>query len=116
MHEYSLVQALLQRVGEEARAHAATAVQCVTIRIGALAGVDPTLFATAYEMCRPGTLCATADLVIVGEAITWRCEACGAVIPEGSVLTCPTCYLPARLVGGDALTLERIDLEVSEHV
>jgi len=116
MHEYSLVQALLQRVEAEARSHHATAVHRITVRIGPLAGVDRQLFATAYDNCRPGTMCDGAELLIDGEAVTWRCDACGAVSPEGSVLVCPTCCLPARLAGGDALTLERLELEVPQHV
>jgi hydrogenase nickel incorporation protein HypA/HybF len=116
MHEYSLVQALLRRVEEEARSRDATAVHRITVRIGPLAGVERDLFTTAYHLCRPGTLCADADLVIAGEAVTWHCDVCGAVIPAGNVLTCPTCALPARLAGGDALVLERIELEVPQHV
>ena len=116
MHEYSLVRSLLQRVEREARSRAATAVHRITVRIGTLAGVERELFITAYRMCRPGTLCAAAELVITAEATSWRCDACGAVIPEGSALTCPTCHLPARLASGDALTLERIEFEVPEHV
>ncbi len=116
MHEYSLVQALLQRVEEEARLREATAVHRVTVRIGPLAGVERELFATAFDVCRPGTLCGAAELVIAEDEVEWRCGACGAAIPAGSVLTCPSCDWPARLVGGDALTLERIELEVPQNV
>ena len=116
MHEYSLVQALLQRVDEEARSRHATAVHRVVVRIGPLAGVEPTLFTNAYVVCRPGTLCQSAELTITGEQIAWRCEGCGAAIPAGGVLLCPACGLPARLAGGDALILERIELEVPEDV
>jgi hydrogenase nickel incorporation protein HypA/HybF len=116
MHEYSLVHALLERVEVEARSRGAIAVRRVGVRIGALSGVDRQLFATAYDLCRPGTACAAAELTIAGDAVSWRCDACGAVIPEGSVLTCPTCHLPARLTGGDALTLEHLELEVPHHV
>ena len=116
MHEYSLVKALLQRVEAEAQAHRATAVHRVTVRIGPLAGVERSLFATAYDLCRAGTVCANADLVVIGEDVSWRCDVCSAEIPEDSILVCPTCSLPARLVGGDALLLERIELEVPQHV
>ena len=116
MHEYSLVQALLERVEAEARSRNASAVHRITVRIGPLAGVERGLFATAFELCRPGTLCGDAELTIADDDIAWRCAACGGEIPAGSVLTCPACKLPARLVGGDALTLERIELEVPDHV
>jgi hydrogenase nickel incorporation protein HypA/HybF len=116
MHEYSLVQALLNRVDAEARAHHATAVHRVTVRIGPLAGVERELFATAYEHCRPGTLCRDAELVIQDQAAQWQCEVCGAPIAAGDVLVCAACGMPASLAGGDELLLERIELEVPDHV
>jgi hydrogenase nickel incorporation protein HypA/HybF len=60
MHEYGLVQALLERVEREASAHDAAAVPRITVRIGPLAGVDRQLVADAYRMCRPGTRCEDA--------------------------------------------------------
>ena len=116
MHEYGLVQALLGRVETEARAHNATAVHRLTVRIGPLAGVDPDLFANAYLLSRPGTLCHEAELVLRTEEVDWRCGVCNAAIPFGATLFCPSCLWPARLAGGDAIVLERIELEVSSHV
>lgn len=117
MHEYSLVQSLLRRVVEQARVHDATAVHRVTVKIGPLAGVEPELFATAFANCRAAApLCAGAELVINGENVCWRCPACAAEVRRGHVLACPSCGWPARLVEGDALVLERLELEVPEHV
>jgi hydrogenase nickel incorporation protein HypA/HybF len=112
MHEYSLARALIERVETEARAHRATTVLRLTVRIGPLAGVERELFATAFRNCRPGTLCADAALVIRGEEAVWRCEVCGEAIPAGSELCCPVCAMPARLAGGDSLVLERVEMEV----
>lgn len=114
MHEYSLIQALLERIEQEARSRHATAVHRVVVCIGPLAGVDATLFASAYEICRPGTLCQRAELTIMGEQVAWQCEICGAAISAGGILGCPACGLPARLTGGDALILQSIELEVPE--
>jgi hydrogenase nickel incorporation protein HypA/HybF len=116
MHEYSLVQSLLSRIEEEARLYGANAVHRVTVRIGPLAGVERDLFATAFDVCRDGTVCDGAELVMTGEEVDWRCEACDARIPQGSRLVCPSCGWPAMLAGGDALVLERLELEVPEHV
>jgi len=116
MHEYSLAQALVERVEREGRARGATAVHRVTVRIGPLSGVEPELLVTAYGHVRAGTLCADAELELTGEDVIWRCEACGVVLVPGSALGCPDCGLPARLAGGDALVLERIELEVPAHV
>ena len=112
MHEYALVQALIGRVKSEAQARNATAVHRLTVRIGPLAGVDRDLFANAYRLSRPGTCCHAAELVLTTEAVDWRCAVCNAPIPVGDALACPTCLFPARLAGGDAIMLERIELEV----
>jgi len=112
MHEYSLVQALIGRVESEAHAQKATAVHRLTVRIGPLAGVDRDLFANAYLLSRPGTCCHKAELVLATEAVDWRCAVCNAPIPVGAALVCPSCLWPARLAGGDAIVLERIELEV----
>jgi len=113
MHEYSVVQAMMRRVEEAARAHNASRVQRVQVRIGHLSGVEPELFATAYEMLRPGTLCAGAELAITRDAVEWRCGVCGTTVPTGGELVCPDCGWPARLIRGGDLLLERIELEVA---
>ncbi len=117
MHEYSLVQSLLRSVEQQAIARDATAVHTVTVKIGPLAGVEPELFATAFDHCRSAIpLCANAELVIQGENVCWRCPACASEVRRGHVLACPSCGWPVRLAAGDALTLERLELEVPEHV
>ena len=113
MHEYSLVQAMMRRVEEEARAHNATSVHRLQVRIGGLSGVEPDLLATAYEMMRPGTMCANADLVLTREETEWACGVCGQTIPVGGELVCPQCGWPARLIRGDDLVLTSVELEVA---
>ena len=116
MHEYSLVQALLDRVETEARARHASAVHRVTVRIGRMGGVEPGLFASAFALSRAGTLCEHAELDLRSEDVRWVCVACDREIPPGRALACPSCGWPAEMAGGDALMLEGIELEVDGHV
>jgi len=116
MHEYSLARSLIENVEREARARGALRVHRVVVRIGPLAGVEPDLLATAFGHLRDRTLCDGATLVLAGEDVVWRCDACGQSLTPGAVLCCPGCGLPARLAGGDALLLERIEMEVPSHV
>jgi hydrogenase nickel incorporation protein HypA/HybF len=113
MHEYSLVQALLERVEQEARARGATAVHRLSVRIGELAGVERDLFESAYEMCREGTICAGAELDVRPVGVSWVCSSCGRAVAPGEVLTCPDCRSPARLQEGDEIVLDRIEMEVA---
>ena len=63
MHEYSIVQALLERVEAEAAARGAVAVERVVVQIGELSGVEIELLATAYDTFRERTICERAPLV-----------------------------------------------------
>jgi len=113
MHEYSLVEALVTRVEEEARRRGALAVHRLSVRVGELAGVDAELFRTAYETFRAGTICAAAPLDVRHVAATWSCPRCKKPIPRGAVLRCATCAEPAQLdEGSDALMLDGIEMEV----
>lgn len=111
MHEYSLVSALVRKAEEEARARGATAVLGLHVRVGALAGVEPTLLASAFTLCRAGLL-EGAELSVETTQAEWDCPRCGASVAAGGVLRCAACGVPARLVSGDELLLERIEMEV----
>ncbi len=113
MHEYSIIQALVDRVSREARAQNALKVHGLRVSLGELSGVDPQLLATAYETFRPGTLCAEASLELTKVTALWRCRGCGRSFVEGEPLQCAPCGSVARLVQGDEILLEKIDLEVA---
>jgi len=111
MHEYSLVRAMVDRVEQEARARNATAISRLAVRIGAMSGVEPELFASAFTLCREGIL-AEAALDIRRSEAAWACPRCAAVVPAGGVLRCLACDAPAQLVTGDEILLEQIEMEV----
>jgi hydrogenase nickel incorporation protein HypA/HybF len=64
MHEYSLVQAMFDQIAGVMAENHAQAIRRVRVRIGRLAGVDPDLFRTAYDVFRVRTFCADAPLEI----------------------------------------------------
>jgi hydrogenase nickel incorporation protein HypA/HybF len=112
MHEYSIVQALVDRVDAEVTARHATSVQSLSIRIGELSGVDPDLLTTAYQTFRERTICQGAELYLTIVPARWSCEHCGQRIAAGSVLRCDICGSAARLAEGDEIMLDRIEMEV----
>jgi hydrogenase nickel incorporation protein HypA/HybF len=112
MHEYSIVQALVDRVDSEVKARGATSVQRLSVRIGELSGVDPDLFTTAYNTFRERTICDGAALYVTIVPARWTCERCGQRIAAGSVLRCDICGSAARLAEGDEIILDRIEMEV----
>ena len=114
MHEYSVALALIDRVAIAARAHESGRVRRVHVSIGELSGVDPGLLCTAYDACRPGTICGGASLDVTPVATAWTCSACGRAVPQVGPRRCTSCGAPARLTQGDELLLERIEVEVND--
>ncbi len=116
MHELSVCQALIEQVVGIARAHNATAVERVLLRIGPLSGVEPALLMTAYPIAAAGTPAEGAVLEIEQAAVTVRCRACGH---EGEVpanrLLCPACGdYHTEMLSGDELLLARVELTAPE--
>ena len=112
MHEYSIVQALLERVDQEVRVRHAARVHRVRISIGALSGIEVELLRTAFETVRHRTSCDGATLEVRQVEARWECRQCGAAITRGMALRCDRCGQPARLACGDEIMLDQIEMEV----
>lgn len=113
MHEYSIVQSLLDSVEDVARQHQGAAVHHLFVQIGDLAGVDRDLLQTAYDTFRIGTICESTPMTIERVEARWECPLCHAVFPRGATLRCAVCAEPAKLAAGDEILLRRIEMEVS---
>lgn len=114
MHEYSIVRSLIERVEVEAQERGATSVHRIRVRIGELAGVEPTLLESAYELFRDHTICREARLEVESEAAEWACPDCTRPIDRGAILRCRDCGAAARLIRGDAIMLDQIEMEVRD--
>lgn len=114
MHEYSIVQSLVDSVEAAVKQAPDAVVLHVHVEIGDLSGVDVDLLTTAFETFRDGTCCASADLVIQRVSTQWVCPSCDRPIANGAVLQCPNCHEPARLTRGDEIILRQIEMEVPD--
>ena len=114
MHEYSIVQSLLDRVEREAAARGATVVHRLRLQIGEMSGVETELLRSAYETFTDRSICAGAELEIVPVPVSWGCPACDTEVPAVGALRCAECGGPARMVAGDELILERIEMEIPD--
>jgi hydrogenase nickel insertion protein HypA len=112
VHEYTIVQALLDRVEETARGYDRPRVTEVRVRIGELAGVETSLLRKAYDVFREATICRGAPLVIETALARWKCPRCDDDIQADGILRCARCDRPAILAAGAEIVLERVALEV----
>ncbi|MGB8329386.1 MAG: hydrogenase maturation nickel metallochaperone HypA [Polyangiales bacterium] len=115
MHEYSIVASLIDRVRQEAAAHGNARVHRLHVRIGELSGVELDLLKTAFDTFRERTVCESAELTIDTVAPSWACPSCGRSIERGAILRCAICARPARMIQGDEIILQRIEME-APHV
>lgn len=112
MHEMAVCNELLAQVRANAVRHGARSVGDVTVRIGALSGVEPELLERAFTIARAGDYTSDARLVIETVGVRIRCRACGNENDAAANrLLCTQCGgYAVDLVGGDELLLARIEL------
>lgn len=110
MHEYSIIQSLIDSV-ERSVAGKGTPHR-IEVRIGELSGIDCDLLTTAYDVFRAGTICENATMTIDRVPVRWACPNCNRDIAPNSVLQCTFCHEPAQLTTGDEIILQRIEVEV----
>ncbi len=112
MHEASLVQALFDQIGHHLREHPGATVRMVHVKVGRLAGVEPELFRSAFDLLKPVGPAPEATLQLTTEPERWCCPLCGGEAAPGTRLRCPDCDVPVQLSAGGDVLLERLELEV----
>lgn len=115
MHEAGIMESALAIVGREAASHGASRVERVTLRVGAISGVEPEALRFAFEALSPGTVADGAELVIETVPARAHCAECDKefTIESGWLFECPEC----RAFSGDVRSgreLELARLEFSE--
>jgi hydrogenase nickel incorporation protein HypA/HybF len=112
VHELALCQGLVAEVERVALGQRASAVQAITVAVGALSGVEPGLLERAFLIARAGTVAAQAQLLLDVMPARVACDDCGlqAEVPPNRLL-CPLCgNWRVRVVGGEELLLMRVEL------
>ena len=113
MHEYSIVQSLLDQCEENARANDASKVTKVIVKIGVMSGVEPDLLQTAFDTFKGGTMCDGCEYIQQIQPIKIKCHKCS----EESQLSkneycCPQCQsIELDVIDGEDLMLMQLELE-----
>jgi hydrogenase nickel incorporation protein HypA/HybF len=114
MHELSIAAAVVESAEDAARVHGAGPVECVTLRIGELAGVVADALRFSFALVAEGTSVDGAELVIEEVPARARCggtDGCGMEFAVGSppALWCPRCARAAsELLAGRELELAEV--------
>ena len=110
MHESSLVRALLTQVREACQPYSPIDIEQVVIAIGPLAGAEPLLVASAFELLTRDTDLQHARLVIRQVPLRLACQSCGDEYESDEIrFICPGCASPrTKVVAGDGMILRHI--------
>lgn len=113
MHEYSIVQSLLDSCDENAAQNKATKVIKVVIKIGVMSGVEPELLKTAFDTFKEKTICEEAELIINIQPILIRCNNClNESVLQKIQYCCPTCKsTELDVLDGEDMYLMQLELE-----
>ncbi len=113
MHEFSIVNALLEMCEQNAKDHNMAKVTKVEIKIGKLSGVEPHLLETAFNTFKEDSMCHDAEFVMHLQEVVVHCPECQKnVIIEENVFQCPTCKsTECTVVDGEEMYLMRLEME-----
>lgn len=113
MHEYSIVQALLDSCEEHARKNDAVKVSKVIIKVGVLSGVEPQLLTTAFNTFKEGTMCDGAEFVLNHQKVVITCRVCNDTNTlEKNEFLCPSCESnDIEVIDGEDMFLMSLEME-----
>ena len=113
MHEYSIVQALLEQCQTHVQANDATKITAVTVKIGVQSGIELHLFEVAFDTFKEKTICDEANLIIEHQLLLIYCSDCDQEYTlEKLEYICPKCQsLHIEVVDGEDMYLMRLEME-----
>ena len=113
MHEYSVVQALLNQCEEVAEQNNATKVDKVITKIGVMSGIETQLLQTAFDTFKEGTICADAEFIQNIQKLKLECKECSNIFEVDEVrYFCPKCEsLKVKVLDGEDMYLMSLEME-----
>jgi hydrogenase nickel incorporation protein HypA/HybF len=113
MHEYSIVQSLLDSCEENAIANNASKVHQVVVKIGVMSGVEPELLRTAFDTFKEKTMCEDAEFIINMQNVLIKCKTCHKEsILEKLEYCCPACKsIELDIIDGEDMYLMQLELD-----
>ena len=113
MHEYSIVQSLLDSCEENARKNNSTKVTKVVVKIGVMSGVEPDLLQTAFDTFKDGTMCQDCEFIINIQPIVIKCHKCSIEsILSKNEYACPKCQsIELDVIDGEDMYLMQLELD-----
>jgi hydrogenase nickel incorporation protein HypA/HybF len=116
MHEISIAESIVHIAEKKAREQGGLLIQTIKLRLGIFTTIAPEALQFAFEICRDGTLSQHARLDIEVVPMVLHCVICNASTQPicGVCLICDKCGFPLKIVSGEELQIEYIDVYDNE--
>ena len=113
MHEYSIVQALLNQCEEIAKKNRATSIKKVVTKIGVMSGVEVHLLQIAFDTFKEGTVCKGAEFIVNVQKIKLYCNECKREFEIDEYrYQCRECEsLSVKVIDGEDMYLMSLEME-----
>ncbi len=106
MHEYSIVQALLNQCEDIAKEHNATKIEKIVCKIGIMSGIEIHLFEIAFNTFKEGTICSEAELIINRQDLKLKCDGCGRELRLREIISiCGCCGECINTIDGRKISI-----------
>ena len=112
MHEYSIVQSLIESCEENARVNNSTKITKVVVKIGVMSGIEPQLLQTAFDTFKEYSICSTAEFIINMQPVTINCLKCEKEsILSKNEYSCPLCNsVELDVIDGEDMYLMQLEM------
>jgi hydrogenase nickel insertion protein HypA len=113
MHEYSIVQALLNQCEDIAKENSASKVTKVITKIGVMSGVETHLLQIAFDTFKEGTMCDGAEFIMNVQKLKLHCNSCEDEFEiDEHRYQCLKCEsLDVKVIDGEDMYLMTLEME-----
>ena len=113
MHEYSIVQSMLNQCENVAKQNNATKVTKVVVKIGVMSGIEPDLLQTAFDTFKLDTMCEDCEYIQQIQPIKIKCKQCNQESElSKNEYNCPQCQsIDIDVIDGEDMYLMSLELE-----
>jgi hydrogenase nickel incorporation protein HypA/HybF len=113
MHEYSIVQNLLDLCEQNASAHECTKITKIVVKIGRLSNIECSLLKTAFDTFKLDTIAQVAELEVIDQKVVIKCNLCGQTTEcEKNEFACSHCdSYDVAIIDGEDLLLMSLEMD-----
>jgi hydrogenase nickel insertion protein HypA len=113
LHEYSVVQALLEQVESVASDNDATIVTKIVVKIGVMSGIEAHLLEIAFNTFKEKTICDGAKFVMNIQPLTIECQNCKEISELEKIhYCCQKCEsTDVKVIDGEDMFLMSLEME-----